>query len=366
MRGIRSFTLIFAILFAIILHTGVAFADQQTHTVQPGETLFRIALRYGVTVEALVAANNLVDASRIYAGQQLIIPDGSTPTGQAPAPQAPPATPVLIYHTVAPGQTLNQIAQLYGVSIQAIATANAIYNTDSIQAGTRLIIPGATSVVQPQPAQPTAAPTLAPQVPQGSGQSTLTTWKTHVVQPGEGLAQIARLYGVDWQIIATANNITDPNRIFTGTVLKIPTDGSGGTAGMPLAPGPVGDGPTTAGELSGKVVKVVLHEQRVYLYENGQLLRSIVVSTGMAGTPTVIGTFKIYVKYSAQLMYGPGYYLPGVPWVMYFYQGYGLHGTYWHHNFGTPMSHGCVNLPTPDAKWIYDWAPVGTPVTVVW
>ena len=45
-------------------------------------------------------------------------------------------------------------------------------------------------------------------------------------------------------------------------------------------------------------------------------------------------------------MSGPGYYLPGVPYVMYFYQGYGLHGTYWHDNFGQPMSHGCVNLPT--------------------
>ncbi len=48
----------------------------------------------------------------------------------------------------------------------------------------------------------------------------------------------------------------------------------------------------------------------------------------------------------------------------YFYRGYGLHGTYWHRNFGVPMSHGCVNLPTPDAAWLFDFAEVGTLVNV--
>ena len=49
---------------------------------------------------------------------------------------------------------------------------------------------------------------------------------------------------------------------------------------------------------------------------------------------------------------------------MYFYKGYGLHGTYWHNNFGTPMSHGCVNLATGDAGWLFSWASVGTVVNV--
>jgi lipoprotein-anchoring transpeptidase ErfK/SrfK len=49
---------------------------------------------------------------------------------------------------------------------------------------------------------------------------------------------------------------------------------------------------------------------------------------------------------------------------MYFYQGYALHGTYWHNNFGTPMSHGCVNMPTPEAEWAFNWASIGTPVIV--
>jgi lipoprotein-anchoring transpeptidase ErfK/SrfK len=64
-------------------------------------------------------------------------------------------------------------------------------------------------------------------------------------------------------------------------------------------------------------------------------------------------------------MWGPGYDLPNVQWVMYFYRDYSLHGAYWHNNFGQPMSHGCVNMRNEDAKWLYDWAPEGTSVMVI-
>ncbi|HLE03507.1 MAG TPA: L,D-transpeptidase, partial [Anaerolineales bacterium] len=89
-----------------------------------------------------------------------------------------------------------------------------------------------------------------------------------------------------------------------------------------------------------------------------------VVSTGTAIHPTVTGQFRVYIKLASTTMAGPGYYLTGVPWVMYFYRGYGLHGTYWHNNFGTPMSHGCVNLTIPDSEWLYNFAPLGTLVNV--
>jgi lipoprotein-anchoring transpeptidase ErfK/SrfK len=64
-------------------------------------------------------------------------------------------------------------------------------------------------------------------------------------------------------------------------------------------------------------------------------------------------------------MSGPGYYLPDVPYVMYFYESYGLHGTYWHNNFGTPMSHGCINFTIDDAGWLYNnWVSYGTVVNI--
>jgi lipoprotein-anchoring transpeptidase ErfK/SrfK len=79
----------------------------------------------------------------------------------------------------------------------------------------------------------------------------------------------------------------------------------------------------------------------------------------------VKGDYNIYVKYRTDDMSGPDYFLPDVPYTMYFYQGYGIHGTYWHNSFGRPMSHGCVNLPIDEAAWFFNWANEGTPVRVI-
>lgn len=114
----------------------------------------------------------------------------------------------------------------------------------------------------------------------------------------------------------------------------------------------------------GRWIDVNLSEQRIYVYEGDVMLNSFIVSTGLPDTPTVTGEYRIYVKVRIQDMSGPGYYLPDVPWVMFFYDEYGFHGTYWHNNFGTPMSRGCVNLRIEDAEWLYNWASVGTRVNV--
>jgi lipoprotein-anchoring transpeptidase ErfK/SrfK len=111
-------------------------------------------------------------------------------------------------------------------------------------------------------------------------------------------------------------------------------------------------------------IDVDLSQQRVYAYSGDTLVNSFVVSTGTWQTPTVTGKYKVWIKLRSSDMSGPGYYLPDVPYVMYFYKGYGIHGTYWHNNFGTPMSHGCVNLTIPDAEWLYNFSSVGTVVNV--
>jgi len=111
-------------------------------------------------------------------------------------------------------------------------------------------------------------------------------------------------------------------------------------------------------------IEVNLSQQMVYAWQGDTLLNSFLASTGTWATPTVTGTFKIWNKTPIQAMSGPGYYLPNVPWVMYFYRDYGFHGTYWHNNFGTPMSHGCVNLTIPAAEWLYDFGYVGMTVKV--
>jgi LysM repeat protein len=352
-------------------------ADGDRHTVVAGETLFRIALRYGVTVEALASANGISNTSIVLVGQVLIIPGKAA----APAPADPAAAPAApaapagepVYYTVAPGDTLNRISLRFGVSWQALMQANGITNPNLIRAGQRLLIPGKTHPAAPAPAENQAQ---AVAVFPGAAGAPLTTSlktvgpaqlavagrppdRTHVVKRGEGLGVIARQYGVSWEAIASYNEINNPDLIYAGMVLRIPPP-SYKTITTEYDPNlaPVSPQPT------GKSVLVILRQQRVYFYENGKLVRTSLSSTGLPRTPTVVGDFKIYVKYRAQTMYGPGYYLPSVPYVMYFFRDYGLHGTYWHNNFGRPMSHGCVNLPTPVAEWLYNWSEVGTPVFV--
>lgn len=111
-------------------------------------------------------------------------------------------------------------------------------------------------------------------------------------------------------------------------------------------------------------IDVDLSRQVLTAYEGNTPVRVVVVSTGLPRTPTPTGQFRIWAKLRYDDMSGPGYYLPDVPYVMYFYGGYSLHGTYWHNNFGRPMSHGCVNLPTPEAEWLFNWAEVGTLVNI--
>ena len=163
----------------------------------------------------------------------------------------------------------------------------------------------------------------------------------------------------------TATPTLPPTEIPTATPPP-PTD-------TPEPPTPLPEVPTAipvvsvmnpTGSSTERWIDVDLAQQRLVAYEGDTPVYWVTVSTGLPGTPTVTGQYRIYVKYPAQTMSGPGYYLPDVPYVMYFYQGYGIHGTYWHNNFGHPMSHGCVNTPTPDAQWLYNWAEVGTLVNV--
>lgn len=111
-------------------------------------------------------------------------------------------------------------------------------------------------------------------------------------------------------------------------------------------------------------IEIDLTNQILYAYRDNQLINGFKVSTGTSSYKTVTGTFKIFSKYPAITMTGPGYDLEGVPFSMFFYKGYAIHGTYWHDNFGTPMSHGCVNMDTDDASWIFENAPVGTYIMV--
>jgi hypothetical protein len=120
----------------------------------------------------------------------------------------------------------------------------------------------------------------------------------------------------------------------------------------------------------GRAVVVSLSQQALWAYEDGTVVRSIYVSTGKEKFRTPTGFFTVNSKTPEQDMAGviggESYDVPKVPDVMYFTdRGHALHGTYWHDNFGTPMSHGCINLPMDVADWMYAWAPLGMVVLIV-
>lgn len=121
-----------------------------------------------------------------------------------------------------------------------------------------------------------------------------------------------------------------------------------------------------------KRIVVDRSDQTLYTYEDDVLIKTYTVSTGRELTPTPRGTFTVYRKTPSRYMQGPipgistnFYDLPGVPWNLYFTeQGAVVHGAYWHNGFGSPYSNGCVNLKPSDAREVYEWTTVGTPITV--
>lgn len=127
---------------------------------------------------------------------------------------------------------------------------------------------------------------------------------------------------------------------------------------------------------TNKRIEVNLTTQTLTAFENDQNIGSFLISSGKWNR-TPVGTYKIWAKIKSQKMSGGSkelgtyYYLPNVPYIMFFYNdkvakklGFSLHGTYWHNNFGTPMSHGCINMKTPDAQTIFNWADENIPIII--
>lgn len=138
---------------------------------------------------------------------------------------------------------------------------------------------------------------------------------------------------------------------------------------QPLTPAPEilveTDGILGAGVPDGRRwVEVDISDQMLTAWQGDTVVLRTKVSTGKPGWRTLPGTFNVYVKYTQTRMVGPDYDTPDVPWTMYYYQGFAIHGAYWHNNFGTPVSHGCVNLRVDEAKLLFDWADVGLEVVV--
>jgi LysM repeat protein len=292
------------------------------HVVQPGENLFRIALHYGTTVDAIVAANGLASAHTVYAGQRLVIPrsaGGSAVAGST--------------YVVKRGDTLSSIALRHGVTVWALMQANGLSGSHIIYAGQRLVIPGAGGTV------PASAP---------------ATGDTYVVRPGDTLSQIAQRFGTTAAALARLNGIANPSTIYAGQVLRL-------SGGAPVSTG------------GAKRILINLSEQHLYAYEGDRLIYSFVVSSGAAPTYTRTGEFRVQSKIPNAYGAAWGFQMPY--WLGIYWSGStenGIHAlpilsngqTLWAGYLGRPVSYGCIVVGTYEAKLLYEWAGIGTPVSI--
>jgi LysM repeat protein len=180
-----------------------------------------------------------------------------------------------VYHVVKPGQNLTQIANYYGVTVQAIVNANNLWNPNLIYTGQRLLIP-----VDCQPKPP----------------KTCTT--THVVKRGEYLKLIAARYGTTWQAIANLNGLTNPNLIYPGQRLKVPVKCT-----TPVKPTPTP--PTPTGPWTGKY-----WDNRFFsgTAKYTRSLKSVAFDWGTAGPGNGIGGQNYAIRFTRVRYFDPGLY----------------------------------------------------------
>lgn len=253
-------------------------------------------------------------------------------------------------HTVQAGETLRTIAEMYGVTVEALATTNQLVNPNLIFAGQVLEIPGA--------GEELAEETEGVDIEDDAAEEVERV--VHVVQPGETLTRIAARYGVTTADILRLNRLANPNIIFAGQRLTI--QGSAESVAV-----------EEQWQAVFKRIVVDKSEQRAYVYEDGDLLWTFVISTGMPGSETWEGTFAVrskIVNAYAQLW---GLQMPY--WLGFYHTGYlenGFHAlpimpsgaVLWDGYLGTPVSYGCVILSHEDAAALFQWAEIGTEVVV--
>ena len=361
-RTWRNLIIAAGVLCVCLWTAAPVHAQGQLYKVRPGDTLAAIAAKHDTTVNAIMRLNKITDPNVIRPGQQLEMPpsaaragSGATsagssagidrPTAAATAP-GEPGEPTRVY-IAQPGDSLATVATKFKTTPARLAELNQQSPASQLHVGQPLRVPEAAGV--------SYAAALGDEIPVSGN------YVVHVLQPGESAASVAQAYGTSLRRTLQINKIADASQLKPGMRLIVPppsfaelfADLPLGDDGYPLYP---------VIPTEGKWISVDLDHQRTFAWEGNKLIKSFLISSGKARTPTVTGVFRIWGKIAAQRMEGGTrtagdyYNLPNVQWVQYFYQDYSFHGTYWHHNFGTPMSHGCVNMTNDDAKWLFDWA----------
>ncbi|MDT8307158.1 MAG: LysM peptidoglycan-binding domain-containing protein [Anaerolineae bacterium] len=191
------------------------------YLVQRGDTVYKIARRFGTTVQAIAAANNLANPSALQVGQRLHIPGAESASVATPVVVATPS-PQLSGETyvVQRGDSVYKIARRFGTTVQALAAANNLSNPSALRVGQVLRLVAADSAAAA--ATPAATPTPVQAHPAGSGDSAPdASGETYTVQRGDSLYKIARRFGTTTQALAAANNLSNPSALQVGQILRL-------------------------------------------------------------------------------------------------------------------------------------------------
>jgi|GEM_PF-442155 len=221
------------------------------YTVVAGDSIIRIAGRLGVTVSALLSTNKLNIDSVIVPGMKLTVPAGGT-TSVTPTPAATPApTPATapLRYTVAAGDSLSKIADVLGVGLGALRTANGLTAASVIHPGQSLVVPAGGHL--PSSATPPAT-TKPSTLTSGGGKKPVA--EIYVVVAGDGLSRIADKLGVTLSALLSTNDLTVSSFIYPGMRLTVP---AGGRLPGAAAPAP-GAGTSGVGGRVGKVLDFAL------------------------------------------------------------------------------------------------------------
>ncbi len=329
---LRSALTLLLTLIAITTTAQNALAAEE-HIVQPGETLSRIAARYGTTAAALQRLNKLPNANLVRAGQRLLI------EAAAPSANAAPAVQNYRAYTVRPGDSLTHLADTHGITLSRLMSINGLTSPRWLYVGQILRLPALPGA----PAPPRSL--------------------VHTVRAGDTVSAIAAQHRVTTAAVLRLNGLTEYSLLTIGQTLRLPSPDALELLEDLYPRLDPAHYPTT----TERWIEVDLSEQLAIAYEGAVPVKVFIISSGAGNTPTVTGTFRIWAKIALQDMRGGNraagthYHLKDVPNVQYFYQDYGFHGAYWHNNFGAPMSRGCINMTEKDAAWLFDWTSPWTP-----
>ena len=311
-------------LFTLVYPARAQAQEGSTHTVATGETLSQIARRYGTDVSTLLDLNGLTNANLVYVGQELVVSGGGSGNRTQWQEESNVASESS-YARQGVGWEPPQSGQPYQY-------AGVGWEPQGEQQG-----PSRPDSAWQAPENERPVYTNQADADEASYQPAQRDWDS---QPSERSPYLA-----EWESVHTQRN--------------------GTPAGGSWEPEPSARESREEVALTGeKWIDVDISDQVLTAYQGDTVVRAFIVSTGSSRYPTVTGSFRTYSRTELQDMSGGSqaagdyYYQPDVPWVQYFFEGYALHGAYWHNSFGTPIGHGCVNMRVGDSQWLYEWTGV--------